>query len=80
MERKSKINIRKDEEFEESRKVLAAKGKQLVNAGDNNKPNATKDLSASDEEQLFTSGRLGDSTLDILQLNAWRFLALHFGR
>ena len=73
------MNILKDEVFEEARKDLAAKRKQLPNEGKGNKRNAAKTLSDSDEEQLLTSGQLGDSTPDILQRTVWWFLALHFG-
>jgi len=73
------INILKDKEFEKSRKVLAARRKNLANkAGKGNKRYATRALTDK-EEKLFKTGEFEASSPEVLQRTVWWFLALHFG-
>eukprot|EP00112_Aurelia_sp_Birch-Aquarium-sp1_P025421 Seg843.7 transcript_id=Seg843.7/GoldUCD/mRNA.D3Y31 product="hypothetical protein" protein_id=Seg843.7/GoldUCD/D3Y31 len=51
-DRGSKINLKTSMEFERSRKVLAARRKQLTQLGLGNKPNATRPLEDSEVEKL----------------------------
>jgi hypothetical protein len=52
---KSKVDIKKDEQFTHSRKVLEAKRKQLKSQGKGNKKNRAESLDA-DETKAFYSG------------------------
>lgn len=72
-------NILKDKEFDQSRKVLAARRKSLVNNGKGNKPQASRALTDSEEDLLFNSGSFGDRSPEILQRTIWWLLSLHFG-
>ena len=78
-ERNSKVNILKDPEFEKSRKVLAAKRKNLVNVGKGNKPQATRALTDDEEDARFLAGEFGDSSPESLQKTMWWFMSMHFG-
>ena len=79
-DKKSKVNILKDEELEESRKVLVAKRRVLVHKhGKGNKPQAAEALSEIEEDALFNSGEFGDSNPSALQKVMWWLLSLHFG-
>lgn len=78
-EKRSQLNIFKDNEFNTSRMVLAAKRKSLVHDGKGNKPQATKSLTDADEEAFFSTGQFGDHSPEVLQRTLWWFLSLHFG-
>ena len=79
-DKKSSVNILKDNEFEESRKVLAAKRRSLVNThGKGNKPHAADALDDKEEDALFDSGEFGLENPVSLQRTIWWFLSLHFG-
>lgn len=78
--KKSKVNILKDEEFSESRKVLVAKRRSLVfNHGKGNKPQAAQPLTEEYEDALFNSGEFGEENPSSLQKAMWWMLSLHFG-
>ena len=59
-EKKYPFNILKDNEFEKSRKVLAAKRKSLVHEhGKGNKPQAAQAIDEDEEDALFEAGEFG---------------------
>ena len=67
-EKKYPFNILKDNEFEKSRKVLAAKRKSLVHEhGKGNKPQAAQAIDEDEEDALFEAGEFGDSNPVALQ-------------
>ena len=79
-EKKYPFNILKDNEFEKSRKVLAAKRKSLVHEhGKGNKPQAAQAIDENeDEEDVLSEAReFGDSNPVVLQRIVWWFLSLN---
>ena len=54
----SKINIKLDPQFEKSRKVLAARRKELTSMDYGNKPNATRNLEDDEIDELYSKGLL----------------------
>ena len=79
-EKKHPFNILKDNEFEKSRRVLAAKHKSLVHEhGKGNNPPAAQAIDENEEDALFGAGEFGDSNPVPLQRTVWWFLSLHFG-
>ena len=79
-EKKYPFNILKENEFEKSRKVLAAKQKSLVHEhGKGNKPQAAQAIDEDKEDALFKAGEFSDSNPVALQRTVWWFLSLHFG-
>ena len=58
-EQKNPVNILKDNEFEKSREVLAAKQKSLV-LEHGNKPQAAQAIDEDEEDALFEAGEFGD--------------------
>ena len=79
-EKKYPFNILKDNEFEKSRRVLAAKHKSLVHEHDRrNKLQAAQAVDENEEDALFEEGEFGDSNPVALQRTVWWFLSLHFG-
>ena len=60
--KKYPFNILKDNEFEKSRRVLAAKHKSLVHEHDRrNKLQAAQAVDENEEDALFEAGEFGDS-------------------
>ena len=55
-EKRSLINILRDNEFSKSREVLAANRKNLVRQGKGNCPIATRELTEAEEDALFENG------------------------
>jgi len=73
-EKKYPFNILKDNEFEKSRSVLAAKRKSLVHEhGKGNKPQAAQVIDENEEDALFEEGEFGDSNPVALQRTVWGF-------
>ena len=72
-------DILKDPLFETSRKVLAAKRKQLRKLGLGNCPNAMRELSEEEVNLLFDQNYFGFSSGETVQRTVWWFLSLHFG-
>lgn len=72
-------DILKDPLFETSRKVLAAKRKQLRKLGLGNCPNATRELSEDEVNLLFDQNFFGFSSGESVQRTVWWFLSLHCG-
>ena len=61
------------------REVLAGKRKNLVHNGKGNCPNAARELTEADEDNLFATGQFGVQDPKPLQRALWWFLSLHFG-
>ncbi|KAL9988017.1 hypothetical protein ACROYT_G002414 [Oculina patagonica] len=59
--------------------ILAVKRKSLVQSGRGNKPNAARELTVEEQDNLFESGQFGDHDPLVLQRTLWWFLSLHFG-
>ena len=78
-EKGSSFNILKDKEFSKSRNVLAAKRKNLTLQGKGNYPNASRELTTAEEDQLFQSGQFSIEDPKALQKALWWFFSLHFG-
>ena len=79
-EKKYAFNILKDNEFEKSRKVLAANRKLVAHEhGKGNKPQGAQAIDEDEEDALFEAGEFGDSNPVALQRTVWWFLSLHFG-
>ena len=77
-EKKYPFNILKDNEFEKSRRVLAAKHKSLVHEHDRrNKLQAAQAIDENEEDALFKAGEFGDSNPIALQRTVWWFLFLN---
>ena len=73
-EKKYPFNILKDNEFEKSRRVLAAKHKSLVHEHDRrNKLQAAQAVDENEEDALFEAGEFGDSNPVELQRTVWWF-------
>ena len=71
-EQKYPVNILKDNEFEKSREVLAAKQKSLV-LEHGNKPQAAQAIDEDEEDALFEAREFGDPNRVALQGSALRF-------
>ena len=65
----SNIDLKRDKEFETSRRVLAARRKRLVNQDMGNKPCATRPLSNYEADKLYASGYFGTTSALSLQRN-----------
>ena len=79
-EKKYPFNRLNDNEFEKSRKVLAAKHKLLVHEHDKrNKLQAAQAIDENKEDALFEAGEFGDSNPVTFQRTVWWFLSLHLG-
>ena len=76
----STINLFKDEGFKTSREVLSATKKELVvQNAKGNRPQAVRELTAEEEDELFRLGEFGESSPEALQRTVWWLLSLHFG-
>ena len=76
----SPLNLLKDQQFKKSREVLSARKKQLVvENAKGNRPQAARELTAEEEDELFRLGEFGDSNPEALQRTVWWLLSLHFG-
>ena len=81
-EKKYPFNMLKDNEFEKSRRVPAAKHKSLVHEHDRrNKLQAAQAVGLTKTKKMLFSeaGEFGDSNPVALQRTVWWFLSLHFG-
>ena len=79
-EKKYPFNILKDNEFEKSRRVLAAKHKSLVHEHDRrNKLQAAQAVGLTKTKKMLFSeaGEFSDSNPVALQRTVWWFLSLH---
>lgn len=79
-DKSSPINIFKDHEFRKSREVLCARKKELVvENAKGNRPQAARELTAKEEDELFRLGEFGSTNPEALQRTVWWLLSLHFG-
>ncbi|KAL9981538.1 hypothetical protein ACROYT_G010249 [Oculina patagonica] len=78
-ERKYSASIIEDTVFDQARKCLEARSKQLKNEGKGNKPNAAEALTDVEENVLFEKNLLGISNAEALLITVWLFNAVHFG-
>ena len=72
------FSIIKDREFFNSRKVLEGKARKLRNEGKGKLPNRSRSLTR-EEEALWESGQLGNSSSRSLLNTMWWLLSQHFG-
>ena len=73
------FSIIKDREFFNSRKVLEGKAHKLRNEGKGKLPNKSRSLIREEEEALWESGQLGDSSQRSLVNTMWWLLSQHLG-
>ena len=73
------FSIMKDSEFEQARKALQSKQKDLKQKGKGNKPNASVALTEEEIKLLYDKGLLGTSTPEALLNTVWFNNAIHFG-
>ena len=72
------FSIIEDREFVNSRKVLEGKARKLRNEGKRKLPNKSRSLTREEEEALWGSGQLGDSSpQSLLNTMWWLPRALH---
>jgi hypothetical protein len=72
-------DILKSVDFDTSRKVLAAKRKELKQSGKGNRPNKAEPLNVEDEDKLWKTGQLGTHSPEALYNTIWYFNAKLFG-
>jgi len=73
------FSIMKDAEFEQARKVLQSKQKDLKQKGKGNKPNASVALTEEETKLLYDKELLGTSTPEALLSTIWFNNTIHFG-
>ena len=73
------VDILSDKEFATSRKVLAAKRKELRKQGMGQKPHAVRELSASEEDMLYDEGYFSTKNNASLQRGMWWILSMDCG-
>ena len=66
-------------EFEQTRKCLEARSKQLKKQGKGNKPDAAQALTDDEVNNLFEQNLLGISSAEALSNTLWFFNTVHFG-
>ena len=69
----------KDVQFEQTRKALQSKQRDLKRKGMGNKPNASAALSEEDAQVLFEKDLLGKYTAEALLDMVWFNNTIHFG-
>ena len=72
------VCLMKDVQFEETRKALQSKQRDLKRKGRGNKPNASAALSEEDIQVLYEKELLGSSTADALLNTVWFNNTIHF--
>ena len=79
-DKSSQVNILQDQEFYKSREVFLAKKRELVQQhAEGNRPQACRELTITEEDQLFQLGLFGKHEPEVLQRTVWWVLSLHFG-
>ena len=73
------FSIMKDAEFEQARKALQSKQKDLKQKGKGNKPNASVALTEEEIKLLYDKELLGTSTPEALLNTIWFNNTIHFG-
>ena len=77
--KKNKLWTMKDVQFEQTRKALQSKQRDLKRKGMGNKPNASAALSEEDIQVLFEKDLLGSFTAEALLNTVWFNNIIHFG-
>ena len=72
-------SVIKDREFHSSKLVLEGKAKRLREEGRGKRPNKARKLTKDEEEELWTTGKLGIETPEALVYTVWWLLTQHFG-
>ena len=78
-EKKTNINILTDPEFEDSRRILEGKARELRQMGMGKRPNASEALTRQEEDMLWEKGHLGRNSPEILMRTMWFINVQHFG-
>ena len=79
-DKSAQVNILQDQEFSKCREVLLAKKRELVQQhAKGNRPQACRELTITEEDQLFQLGLFGKHEPEVLQRTVWWVLSLHFG-
>ena len=78
-ERQYSASIIEDIVFDQARKCLEARSKQLKKEGKGNKPNAAEALTDVEENNLYEKNLLGISNAEALLNTVWLFNSVHFG-
>ena len=73
------FSIMKDAEFEQARKALQSKQKDLKQKGKGNKPNASVTVTEEEIKLLYDKELLGTSTPEALLNTIWFNNTIHFG-
>ena len=73
------ICLMRDVQFEQTRKALQSKQRDLKRKGKGNKPNASAALSEEDIQVLYEKDLLGGSTAEALLNTVWFNNTIHFG-
>ena len=71
--------LTKDAQFEQTRKALQSKQRDLKRKGKGNKPNASATLSEEDIQVLYEKDLLGSSTAEALLNTVWFNNTIHLG-
>lgn len=71
--------LTKDVQFEQTRKVLQSKQRDLKRKGEGNKPKASAALSEEDIKALYEKDLLGTSTAEALLNTVWFNHTIYFG-
>jgi len=78
-EHKNSVGIIQDIVFDQARKCLEARSKQLKKEGKGNKPNAAEALTDVGENILYEKNLLRISNAEALLNTVWLFNLVHFG-
>ena len=73
------LHLLKDDQFEQTRKALQSKKRDLKRKGKVNKPNASAASSEEDIQVLYEKDLLGCSTAEALLNTVWFNNTIHFG-
>ena len=74
------MNIFKYQAFNKAREVLSAKRKEVGREhAKGNRPQAARELTEAEEDELFRVGEFSSANPKALQRTVWWLLSLHFG-
>ena len=75
----SSLNLRRDDQFEMTRKVLQSRRKQLTDMGKGNTPNAARRLDNEEIDVVYQEGYFSMSNPQSLQRTLWWIIGNNFG-
>ena len=78
--RKSSYDLKIGIGFQNSRKILSSRRKELTKLGKGNKPNATRPLTDQEVNYLYDTGYFGIENPTSLQRTVWWIITKHFGQ